>query len=103
MEFCFDGTNPPAAYPYRIYGSTGFVVAGTLCLTVTESATCTVYVGTRSYTETWGYTNGSPETKTFAISNGFAAGWPGIVVTAALAGAGVTIHGPLLVNYRWKP
>jgi hypothetical protein len=34
---------------------------------------------------------------------GFTAGWPGVVVTAAVAGAGYTLYPPLLVTYRWKP
>ena len=103
MEFWFDGTNPPAAYPYRVYGSTGVVVSGTLRMTANNSTTCTVYVGTAAYTQTWTYAGGNPQTKTFTMDCGFTAPWPGVVVTAAVAGAGYTLYPPLLVTYRWKP
>ena len=68
-----------------------------------NAATCTVYVGSTAYTQTWTYAGGNPQTKTFTMDCGFTAGWPGIVVTAAVAGAGYTLYPPLLVTYRWKP
>lgn len=103
MEFWFDGANPPPAYPYRVFGSTGVVVAGTLRMSANNSTTCTVYVGTAAYTQTWTYAGGNPQTKTFTMDSGFTAPWPGVVVTAAVAGAGYTLYPPLLVTYRWKP
>jgi hypothetical protein len=103
MEFWFDGTNPPAAYPYRVYGSTAVVVAATLRMMTYNAATCTVYVGSSAYTQTWTYAGGYPQTKTFAIDSGFTASWPGVVVTAAVGGSAYTIFPPLLVTYRWKP
>ena len=103
MEFWFDGANPPPAYPYRVYGSTGVVVSGTLRMNANNATTCTVYVGTAAYTQTWTYAGGNPQTKTFTMDCGFTAPWPGVVVTAAVAGAGYTLYPPLLVTYRWKP